>query len=597
MAAKSDILFEVSWEVCNKVGGIFTVVTSKAALIKEQYQENYFLVGPYFKENVSGNFEEKEPPVFLKNTFDKIKDQGIICHFGHWLIDGDPNTILIEYSGFAHNNNKIKAKLWESFKIDSLGTSYYDYDEPMVWSTSIGILIEEAKKNLKDKNITAQFHEWMSGGGLLYLKHAKANVATVFTTHATMLGRTLVGKNIDLYSIMDKINPEEEAYRYNIQAKHLTEKACATNADCFTTVSEITGIEARHFLGKKPDVLLPNGLNIDIFPTFEDASIKHKFLKQKILDFLMYYFFPYYSFDIDNTLLYFLAGRYEFRTKGIDVLLKSLSRLNQKLIEEKSEKTIVVLILVPGFAEGIKSELINNKTLYDDLKDSLYDISGEIMERLKYGLLAKHQIDDTFLLGDSLHKETRKRLVRYARDGLPPICTHNLSNESTNDILNGIRDSNLLNSKDDKVKVIYYPIYLTGRDSLLGLNYYETIVGSHFGIFPSYYEPWGYTPAETGSLGVASLTTDLAGFGRYIEKMDKGNKNKGIFVLKRHNKTDEEVIEQLAEIMHTFSQYSKQDRIENKLKAKRIAAAADWKLLIHNYTDAHDFAQDRMREK
>ena len=593
MEPKAEILFEVSWEVCNKVGGIYTVVSSKIVPINS-FIKSYYLIGPYFRDKCFGEFQRETPPAFLVNVFEKLKSSGIVCQFGKWMIDGEPHTILVEYENFSKNNNEIKAKLWEYFRIDSLGTSYYDFDEPIVWSAAVGRLLEEISIALKDRKIVVQFHEWLTGAALLYLKMQKVKIATVFTTHATMLGRTLAGNNVDLYNILDKIDPEQEARKYGIIAKHQTEMACAQNATVFTTVSEITGIEATHFLGKAPDVLLPNGLDIEKFPTFEDASIKHKMFKRKIMEFFLYYFFPYYGFDLDNTLVYFLAGRYEFRDKGIDIFIKALSRLNKKLMEKKSSKTIVAFIWVPAFASGVKKDILESKTFYEDIKDSITDIYEEIKDRMVYGLLSKKEINEGFLLGEGLMMETKKRITRFRKDGLPPVCTHELTNEKDNEIIKGIKENKLLNLASDKVKIIYYPIYLTGADSLLDLTYYESIMGSQLGVFPSYYEPWGYTPLETGALGVASLTTDLSGFGRYIEKNENGRKNKGIFVLKRLNISDDDAVADLADIMYEFSTYSKQDRIENKLRAKRIASMADWKLLILNYIKAYNLAVERV---
>ncbi|MEM3374753.1 MAG: glycogen/starch synthase, partial [Candidatus Woesearchaeota archaeon] len=279
MEKKSDYLFEISWEVCNKVGGIFTVISSKVLPMQKVYGENYFTIGPFFPNKIKyDDFKEKLPPDFLKDIFEKLHKIGIKCHYGTWTIEGEPKTILVDYSEFTYKLNDIKTQNWFLYKIDSLNTQYHDYDEPLLWATACGYLLEEIKNVFFDKKIVAHCHEWLAGGTILYLKSKKIKIGTIFTTHATMLGRTLATNHINLYEVLDKINPEEYAYRFGIQAKHLTEKACANNADVFSTVSEITGIEATYFLGKKPDILLPNGLDIESFPTFEDASIKHKLL-------------------------------------------------------------------------------------------------------------------------------------------------------------------------------------------------------------------------------------------------------------------------------------------------------------------------------
>ncbi len=592
MEVAADIAFEVSWEVCNKVGGIFTVVSSKVVPMLSHYKkENYFLVGPYFIKKAYGIFEEALPPDGIKRVFEKLRQKGIECHYGTWLTDGNPNTILVDFSKFTPSTNQIKTELWDWYKIDSLGTSYFDFDEPVVWSRAVGMLIEELANAWNGKKIVAHFHEWLAGSGLLYLKHKKAKVGTVFTTHATMLGRTLSSKNVNLYSALDSIDPMKAAYENAIHPKFLMEKACAANADAFTTVSEITGIEAEKLLGRKPDVLLLNGLNISNFPSFEEVSIKHKLFKSKMKEFMLYYFFPYYSFDIEDTLIFFIAGRYEFHDKGIDIFIRALGDLNKKLKEERSSKTVVAFFFVPGNIRGIKPALLESKTLFYDLKDGIDDDIDDIKNRIIYSLLAKKKLAQETLLDFS---EIRKKILKIAISGIPPLSTHDLHDEDKDEILNALIANSLFNKEDDRIKVIYYPIYLTGADGLLDTSYYESMLGSHLGVFPSYYEPWGYTPLEAAALGVGSVTTDLSGFGRYIAKECPKGRLEGIFVLKRFNKSDAEVTEELSKTLYNFTSFSKQQRVENKIVARSIAQMCDWKNFVRFYIEAHNLAVSRV---
>jgi glycogen(starch) synthase len=594
MEAKADYFFELSWEVCNKVGGIYTVITSKIVPMLKFYRQNYFVVGPYFPGKIKNDeLKEKLPPEFLKDIFEKLHTIGIKCHFGTWTIDGEPNTILIDYSDFRYKLNDIKTNNWLNFKIDSINTEFHDYDEPILWSTCTGILLEEIKNTLKEKKIVAQFHEWLAGGGLLYLKSKNIKIGTVFTTHATMLGRTMATAHLDVYGLLDKINPDEKAKEFGIQAKHFTEKACAHNSDAFTTVSEITGIEATHFYGKKPDLLLPNGLDIQRFPTFDESSIKHKQLKTKLKKFLVAYFFPYYQFDLEDTLFFFFAGRYEFHDKGIDIFIKALSKLNDELKKNHPEKTIVALIWVPAGVKDIKPEILENKNYYEDIKESIQDILEDLKDKIIYSVVSEKDINQESLLGKSLLLEIERKVARFKKQGTPSLSTHNLFNEQNDEILRCLKANNLNNTKEDRVKAIFYPIYLTGADQLVDLNYYESILACHLGVFPSYYEPWGYTPMETGALGIAAVTTDLAGFGRYIQKITDKSKNQGIFVLDRLNKSEESVIYDLLKVFLDFAVSTKQDRIENKMRAKRLADTADWALLADNYIKAHNIAIDR----
>jgi len=592
MDKKADILFEVSWEVCNKVGGIFTVVTSKAAKMVEAYGENYFMVGPYFASKAIGNFEEEIPNELCKHPFEELKKAGILCHSGKWLVEGSPNVILIDFENYKHMSNDIKKELWDWYKIDSLRAPH-DYDESVVWAYTAGMLLEKLSKCGAGKKIVAQFHEWLSGAGLLYLKKKNVKVATVFTTHATILGRTLANSNVDLYNVWDKINPEQEVYKYNIESKHLIEKNSAAFADIFTTVSEITGMEASYLLKKKPDVLLPNGLDISKFPSFEEVVIKHRLHRDRIREFMLCYFFPYYTFDPKETLIYFLAGRYEFHDKGIDIFIKSLGKLSERLKQAKTKKTIVAIIWVPANFRNIKPEILENKTLFQHIKEALEEAIGDIEKNIIYSFVSGKKISNETLFDNDFLTEMKIRVARFVKKGKPPVATHDLYNEN-DEILKAISSSGLKNEESDPVKIIFYPIYLSGADGLLNLNYYEAMQGSHLGIFPSYYEPWGYTPLEAGALGVSSVTTDLAGFGRYFCAECQQFDTPGIFVLKRLNKSDDDVVSQLTDVMFKFANFSKEERIANKLQARKTASMADWRSFVKNYIVAHDLAVERV---
>ncbi len=596
MDAKADVCFEVSWEVCNKVGGIFTVIQSKILPMKEHYGDNYFLIGPYFPKKAFGIFEEHVAPEECKGAFESLKSEGIEVHCGTWITKGNPNTLLIDFTNFAAQKDDIKRKLWEWFQIDSLSTEWFDFDEPVVWAYAVGRLLEELGKVHQGKRVVAHFHEWLAGAGLLYLRHQNAKLATVFTTHATTLGRSLAMQERDIYEDLEKIDSDAEAKALgpSVWAKHSLEKQSANNAHIFTTVSEITGMEAEHFLGRKPEVLLFNGLDLSKFPSFEEASVKHRLLKSRIHQFLMYYFFPYYSFDLDNTLVYFLAGRYEFHDKGVDVFIKALGRLNEQLKQEKCDKTIIAFFWIPGNVKAIRPELLESKTFFSDVRESIEDVHEDVHNRLLHMLIAGKPISNESLLGEDFLQDLKPKLKRLSRKGLPPVSTHLLYDEDTDLIINALRTSNLLNKPDDVVKVIFYPIYLSGADGLLDTSYYESMQGSHLGVFPSYYEPWGYTPLEAGALGVSSLTTDLSGFGQYICKECAQGKYPGIFVLPRFKKSEDEIVVALTEMMSKFAHFTAKERVENKIMAQKIAATADWKLFIERYIEAHNKAVEKL---
>lgn len=596
---KADMLFEVSFEVCNKVGGIYTVVTSKAGRIKEVYGDNYILVGPYYAKKALGEFEEELPAGNLKKVFDELKNEGIICHYGTWLIKGNPKAILIDFHNYLSHTNEIKKDYYDNFQVDSLRASF-DYDEPAVWSFTAGKLLEKIISYNPKKKCVGHFHEWLAGGALLYLKSRKVKMGTIFHTHATILGRTLASSDVDIYEWnrekkqykMALIDPVEASYNYNMESKYLMERKSAEQADVFTTVSEITSMEAGYLIQKKTDILLPNGLDIEIFPTFEELSIKHKYQRDRIREFCLSYFFPYYHFDIKQSLFYFLAGRYEFHDKGIDIYIKALGKLNEKLKKRKNSKTVIAFLWVPGNIRGIKPELLENKVHFQDIKDFLEENLDDIKRDISYNIVSEHNLNETALFEESFIENIKKKSMKFKKEGMPPVSTHDIYGYDT--ILEHLRESGLGNTKEDKVKIIFYPIYLSGADGLLNLSYYEAMQGSHLGIFPSYYEPWGYTPLEGAALGVSSVTTDLAGFGRYIEKSASEHRHKGIFVLKRLGISDEKVVNELTKVMYRFAGLKQQDRVANKIAAHRLSRLADWGIMIENYIKAHNMAFEKV---
>ncbi|MBI2176549.1 hypothetical protein HYU40_04375 [Candidatus Woesearchaeota archaeon] len=589
----ADYCFEVSWEVCNKVGGIYTVLSSKAATMKSQYDSGYIAVGPYFASRVSGEFNEKIPPDLLNAVFEKLKADGIICHYGNWLVEGEPDAVLIDFANFTARKNEIKRELWDNYRIDSLNTQYFDYDEPVIWAYAAGKLVEAFAAMQQSSKVVAHFHEWLAAAGLLYLHSRKANVATVFTTHATTLGRTITNANMDIYSLFGSVDPGHEAYKLGVYTKHQTEVAAAANADVFSTVSDITAAEAEHFLKKAPQVILHNGLNMGHFPTFEEASVRHRQLKRKVNEFTSYYFFPYYTFDLEETLYYFLSARYEFHNKGIDVFIRALGLLNQALKAEKSKRTIVAFLWVPANIRGIKRELIENRTQFQDVRDTIIDDLEFVKEHLINSVISQKKITDVDLLSSETVFELKRKVLKFRKAGSPPLCTHDLYDEDRDTILNACRAAGLSNSAEDRVKVVFYPIYLTGADGLLDLNYYESMQGCHLGVFPSFYEPWGYTPLEAAALGVSSVTTDLSGFGKYIEPHSAQKKFPGVFIVKRSGIADDDFVKSLATVLTTFAHYTNEERIKNKIEAKHVSSLADWKFMIRQYMTAHQVAASR----
>lgn len=588
---QTPTLFEASWEVCNMCGGIYTVITTKAKSMLEHYK-NYFLIGPYLGNNNLKKFEQLPPTPKLKAVFAELDKQGIKCIYGRWLIDGSPEVVLIDFKNIFPKLPGIKTFLWEKYQVDSL-LARYDFDEPVAWSWAVGEFIKiYVNQNPKEQPI-AHFHEWLCGGALLNIKHSAPHIPCVFTTHATMLGRTITGNYRDLFNELESLHPDDEAKHYNIAEKHTMEKACAHNADAFTTVSELTGIETEKILAKKPDVILPNGINVEHFPYYEDLSLLHRKTRDKMREFLLYYFMPYYKVDVENTLLFFISGRYEHHNKGIDVLIKALGRLNEKLKQENYEKNIVVFFLIPSGTHGVRFDVLESKAVYTQLSENLHEQCKEIETKLKQHIATLELFTKEDILSRNFMRETKILINNIKRDGLPPTTTHNINNEQNDSIMREIVQNGLDNEKSDKIKVINYPVYIKGDDGILNLSYFDMVAGFHLGIFPSTYEPWGYTPLECGTLGVPAITSDQSGFGRYVKKTRDGKK--GIFVLNRYSKSEEDIIEELTQELHKFSKLTQQERTEQKIVAKEICNLCDWKTFSKNYTKAHRIAINKVK--
>ena len=345
---EQSYLFEVSWEVCNKVGGIHTVLTSKMSWAQKEFPGHYFAVGPYFSEGTPGEFQELALPPDLQKVADMVSPQGITLHYGTWNIPTTPPVLLIAWEGLVGKLNDLKSRYWERYQLDSLNTDFYDVDQPLLWSTAIGMVVE-AYSAVHNEPTIVHAHEWMSGGAILYLNSLAANsVKTVFTTHATVLGRALSGQGISIYDDLHSIDPTEAAKTSGVTTKHQIEAFSAQNATVFTTVSQVTAEEAARFLGREADIITENGLNLEDFLPFDALSIRRQAIRTQLEEFVAAYFFPYYHIDLNATSYQFTMGRYEPHNKGYDVYLESLGQLNTQLKEEGSGQTVLSFFLVPG---------------------------------------------------------------------------------------------------------------------------------------------------------------------------------------------------------------------------------------------------------
>jgi len=589
-------LLEVSYEVANKVGGIYTVLVSKMSYAIDN-AKTYYAVGPYYQKSAASEFKQESPPNDMKAVFDDVeRTHGIRCYYGRWLVEKGPRTILVDPHKLREKTNDVKFRLWEEHKIDSWQTDDW-FNDPVVWSKATGIVIQKlVESGFLKGNVVVHFHEWLSGAGLLHLKSNNVKAATVFTTHSTVLGRTIAetGRE-DLYEIINAgfekggINPDQKAYEYNVHAKHMMEKATAVNANVFTTVSEIMARECQFVLGRKPDVILSNGLDMNKFPPMENVFKIHDKYRHRLRDFLLGYFLPYYETEMDDALVCFISGRYEFRNKGIDIFIGALGKVNERLKKSGNGKNIVAFIWIPAETRGRKPTVVEHLRLLEDLDEIVEGEKGRIeKDVLKAFLSGKPQkkcgvFDEEFL---NKLKELGTRLKKKEA-GNPPITPFDMASE--NSITSALVKNGLLNRKSDRVKVIYYPVYLSVKDGLLGIDYYNAMAACDVGIFPSYYESWGYTPLETAALGMQAVTTDLSGYGRFIKSYLQ-NGETSISVIHRDKKPDSSAVRELEEILLRIYGMSPEERLKDCRRAKELSMLADWSRLFENYVRAYEMA-------
>ena len=587
--SRADAVFEISWEVCNKVGGIHTVLRSKVPAMLNAYAgKRYILIGPW-NARAGGEFEERPTPADMISVLDAARNAGIPAVYGVWRVAGEPSVILVDFRSLFARANDLKRRYWERFGIDALGARY-DYDEPLCFATAAGIFIEQYAQQHPGR-IIAHAHEWMAGFAILHLRAANANVATVFTTHATILGRSIMGSGQDLYALIDLpgFDARAHAYRLGVQEKHLTETACAKEADAFTTVSDITAREATRILERVPDEVTYNGFHVDRFPTFEETSVRHEATRDLLRDLTAAMCFPEAPFDLENTVLIVTSGRYEMRNKGLDVIIRALAQINERLRKEGSKRTIVMLFFVIRDRGPLRQDVLERWSAYQRIRSAVDWEGKRILRRVALDLFAGKTPGGDDLFTSGIIEGLRESAAEVTHSGQAPIATHHITDETHDPILVACKAAGLHNGAEDRVKVLFLPGMFDGADGLLNLPYYDALVGAHLGLFPSAYEPWGYTPLESAILGVPTITTDAAGFGQYA-RATAAQHDTGVIVLPRLGVGDDAFTRHLAESLLWFIGLDHAERVTHGFSAKRIAESCNWTYFIPRYLRAHECA-------
>jgi len=586
------VLFDIGWEVGKKVGGIYTVLKSKAPVTVDEYKSRYALIGPYAPETAATEFEPLIPGPLSSPVIDNMmKKYGIHIHFGKWLVEGYPKVFLIDVQSSMHKLGEWRWDLMSGF--EQPGDS--EANESIVFGYQTALLLKEfAESNPNDKYI-AHFHEWQSSVGLILLKKWRIpTVATIFTTHATLLGRYLSAGGVDLYNQMQYLNMDHEASKRGIYHRHWIEKKSASEANVFTTVSEITAFEAETILSRKADVILPNGLKVDQFTALHEFQNLHAKYKNVLHEFVRGHFYGHFDFELDNTIYVFTAGRSEYFNKGVDMFLDALANLNKLLQQSGSTMTVVAFIIMPSKTNNFNVESLKGQSYLKDMRrtcNSIVESMGErIFEATSHGKIIS---PDDLLKQEDLVMLKRRIFALKQRPSLPPIVTHNMVDDVNDPILNHLRRIKLFNSQEDRVKIIYHPEFLNSTNPLIPLDYTEFVRGCHLGVFVSYYEPWGYTPAECTVLGVPSITSNLTGFANFMKRGLADPENKGIYIVDRRFKSPQESVDQVTEYLWKFCQLDRRQRIELRNRTEKLSELLDWKTLGKFYSTARALALER----
>ncbi|KAG1722292.1 glycogen synthase [Suillus paluster] len=548
------MLFECAWEVANKVGGIYTVIKTKVPVTVQTYGDRYTLIGPLVYKTAPMEVESQEPTdPALVATLESMRAQGVKCLYGRWLIEGAPRVLLFDTGSQYHRLDEWKADLWNLAGIPSPPNDH-ETNETIVFGYLVAWFLGEYVAHKAHTAVVAHFHEWQAGLAIPLARKRHIDVTTVFTTHATLLGRYLCAGSVDFYNNLAYFDVDHEAGKRGIYHRYCIERAAAHCADVFTTVSGITAWESEHLLKRN-----------QMFQAMHEFQNLHATSKEKINEFVRGHFYGHYDFDLDNTIYMFTAGRYEYRNKGVDMFIESLARLNHRLQQSGSKTTVVALL--------------KGQAVMKQLRDTVTEVQARVGARLFEHAARFHGEGRTVVAPEDLLSAEDQRHT------LPPIVTHNVADDANDPILNQLRRVRLFNTPGDRVKVVFHPEFLNSNNPILGLDYEEFVrVTTSRG---------GYTPAECTVMGIPSVTTNLSGFGCFMADSIHSPSDEGIYIIDRRTTSIDDSVDALASSMFNFVSKTRRQRINQRNRVERLSPLLDWKNLGLEYEKARMLALRR----
>lgn len=492
---------EVSWEVANKVGGIYTVLSSRAGeMMLRHGAEQVLFVGPHLRPmEEMVDFRVETFCITLPSHISLLGVELPITQ-GYWLTPGgEAQTILVDYTPLATVRDQLYYLMWQHYGIQS-DLGYGDYDDSCLFAVAAAATLLAVTPQLAspDSQPIAIYNEWITGMGLLYHRLQQPNLRSLFITHATTVGRSICSNGKDLYRYFAGYHGDQMASELHVEAKHALEKAAAHTATIFATVSEVTALECTQLLERTP-VVLPNG-----FHALATSRFKTK-ARQRLIDVASQLYGK--TFDPKGTTLVATSGRYEYRNKGIDLIVASLDSLLQQ--QAKLSSDLILYFFIPAW-------------------------------------VAEPRADLAYLLSDS-NPEGATTPLEY------PYLTHWLHNLREDTLVGRLGELLRRGATAQRIYPIFVPTYLDGHDGILDLPYYDLLSALDLTLFPSYYEPWGYTPLESIAYGVPTVTTDLSGFGQAILELygepATESLQHGVQVIPRRDHDDASVTQALATIL------------------------------------------------
>jgi glycogen(starch) synthase len=560
----------------------------------DNYGENYFLIGPYFPEKAKLHFrpitELDNSPI--SETIAYIRDLGFEMHYGYWLLeDARPRVLLINPNIATNKINEAKARLWINHGISTIKPNNM-IDQVVGFGEVVRLFFKKLIEGIDmEHDVLAHYHEWMSASSLPELIAKRVRIATVFNAHATLLGRYLTGNEQHYFSNIETFNWLSKSREYDIEAEVGLERAASKAAHVLITNSEITRRECEVFLGRKPDSIVRNGINKKP-GTGHEAYEEHQQHRSKIDTFVKSFFTPSYQIKTEKTLYFFTSGRYEYHNKGFNVTIEALAQLNERLIREKSDLTIVMFIISKQPFHHIRPDVLESKKRFQDLNKICKEISAKIGPRIYSSVIGTGNPklpDLNQLVDQELLAMWKQALLNFERKQLPPITTHHL--EYDDDIIKLCHTLGLDNNENNRVKIVYHPDFIERTKSLFGLDYLEFVRGCNLGIFPSLYEPWGHVAMETVLQGTPAITSDVSGFSQFLSTNMPEHEDYDMRIINRMYQSKEQAVDQLTETLFRFTESFKKGKFVARTSLpKRVMDSLCWTELQTRYRENYRLA-------